>query len=40
MWQISDAALFARAEQIKAAMEADPLNFILTAQPWPSVYGE
>ena len=36
----SDAALFARAEQIKAAMEADPVNFILTAQPWPSVYGE
>lgn len=36
----SDAALFARAEQIKATMESDPLNFILTAQPWPSVYGE
>ena len=36
----SDAALFARAEQIKATMESDPVNFILTAQPWPSVYGE
>lgn len=36
----SDAALFARAEQIKEAMESDPVNFILSAQPWPSVYGE
>lgn len=36
----SDAALFARAEQIKADMESDPVNFVLTAQPWPSVYGE
>ena len=36
----SDAALFARAEQIKATMESDPVNFILSAQPWPSVYGE
>ena len=36
----SDATLFARAEQIKAAMESDPVNFILSAQTWPSVYGE
>lgn len=36
----SDAALFARAEQIKAAMEADPANFVLSSQSWPSVYGE
>lgn len=36
----SDAALFARAEQIKAAMEADPVNFSLAAQSWPAVFGE
>jgi len=36
----SDAALFARAEQIKATMESDPISFILTEQPWPSVYGD
>ncbi len=34
----SDAALFARAEQIKAAMEADPVNFVLTSQTWPAVF--
>lgn len=36
----SDAALFARAEQIKAAMEADPANFSLSEFSWPSIYGE
>lgn len=36
----SDAALFARAEQIKAAMEADPVNFSLASQTWPTVFGE
>lgn len=36
----SDAALFARAEQIKAAMEADPVNFQLASQTWPAVFGE
>ena len=36
----SDAALFARAEQIKAAMEADPVNFSLSEFSWPSIYGE
>lgn len=36
----SDAALFARAEQIKAAMEADPLNFNLAAQAWPMMFGD
>ena len=35
----SDAALFARAEQIKAAMEADPVNFSLASQTWPAVFG-
>ena len=35
----SDAALFARAEQIKTAMEADPVNFELAAQAWPAVFG-
>lgn len=35
----SDAALFARAEQIKAAMELDPLNFNLAAQAWPVMFG-
>ena len=35
----SDAALFARAEQIKAAMEADPVNFDLATQSWPDVFG-
>jgi len=35
----SDAALFARAEQIKAAMEADPVNFVLASQTWPAVFG-
>lgn len=34
----SDAALFARAEQIKAAMEADPVNFVLASQTWPAVF--
>lgn len=34
----SDAALFARAEQIKAAMEADPVNFVLASQAWPAVF--
>ncbi len=36
----SDAALFARAEQIKAAMESDPGNFNLASQTWPAVFGE
>ena len=36
----SDAALFALAEQIKAAMEADPVNFSLASQTWPAVFGE
>ena len=36
----SDAALFARAEQIKAAMEADPVNFSLASQTWPVIFGE
>lgn len=36
----SDAALFARAEQIKAAMEADPVNFNLASKTWPAVFGE
>ena len=36
----SDAALFARAEQIKAAMEVDPVNFNLASQTWPAVFGE
>ena len=36
----SDATLFARAEQIKAAMEADPVNFSLSEFSWPSIYGE
>lgn len=34
----SDAALFARAEQIKVAMEADPVNFVLASQTWPAVF--
>jgi hypothetical protein len=36
----SDAALFARAEQIKAVMESDPVNFDLSAQSWSAVFGE
>lgn len=36
----SDAALFARAEQIKAVMEADPANFDLASQTWPAFFGE
>ena len=36
----SDAALFARAEQIKAVMEADPVNFSLASQTWPVIFGE
>ena len=36
----SDAALFARAEQIKVAMEADPVNFVLASQTWPAVFWE
>ena len=36
----SDAALFARAEQIKAAMEADPLTFNLQAKSWPVMFGD
>ena len=35
----SDAALFARAEQIKAIMESDPENFDLSAHSWPDVFG-
>lgn len=34
----SDAALFARAEQIKSAMEAAPVNFDLASQAWPAVF--
>lgn len=36
----SDAALFARAEQLRASMEADPLTFNLQAQSWPATYGD
>ena len=36
----SDAALFSHAEQIKAAMEADPVNFQLASQAWPAVFGD
>lgn len=36
----SDAALFARAEQLRVAMEADPLAFNLLAQSWPAIYGD
>lgn len=36
----SDAALFARAEQIKALADADPEKFNLSAQTWPPVFGE
>jgi hypothetical protein len=36
----SDAAMFSHAEQIKAAMEADPVNFSLASQTWPTVFGE
>lgn len=35
----SDAAIFSRAEQIKAAMEADPAAFDLAAHAWPIVFG-
>ena len=35
----SDAAIFARAEQIKAAMDADPAAFDLAAHAWPLVFG-
>lgn len=35
----SDAALFARAEQIKAGMETDPAGFDLAGQVWPPVFG-
>ena len=35
----SDAAIFARAEQIKAAMEADPAAFDLATHAWPIVFG-
>ena len=36
----SDAAMFSHAEQIKAVMEADPVNFSLASQTWPTVFGE
>jgi hypothetical protein len=36
----SDAAVFARAEQIKATMDADPAAFDLAAHAWPAVFGE
>jgi hypothetical protein len=36
----SDTALFARAEQIKSAMEDDPVNFDLASQTWPAVFGD
>ena len=35
----SDAAIFARAEQIRAAMDADPAAFDLSAHAWPPVFG-
>jgi hypothetical protein len=35
----SDAAIFARAEQIKATMDADPAAFDLAAHAWPLVFG-
>ena len=35
----SDADIFSRAEQIKAAMEADPAAFDLAAHAWPPVFG-
>ena len=35
----SDAAIFARAEQIKATMESDPAAFDLAAHAWPLVFG-
>ena len=35
----SDAVIFARAEQIKAAMEADPAAFDLAAHAWPIVFS-
>lgn len=35
----SDADIFSRAEQIKAAMEADPAAFDLAAHAWPIVFG-
>ena len=36
----SDAAIFARAEQIKATMDADTAAFDLAAHAWPAVFGE
>ena len=36
----SDAAMFSHAEQIKAVMEDDPVNFDLASQTWPAVFGE
>jgi len=36
----SDAALFSHAEQIKAVMEADPVNFSLFQHTWPVIFGE
>lgn len=36
----SDAALFARAEEIKAIADADPENFVLAAHTWPPMFGE
>ena len=36
----SDAAIFARAEQIKATMDADPAAFDLAAHAWLAVFGE
>jgi hypothetical protein len=35
----SDAAIFARAEQIRATMDADPAAFDLSAHAWPQVFG-
>jgi len=35
----SDAAIFARAEQIRATMDADPAAFDLSAHAWPLVFG-
>ena len=36
----SDAALFARAEELKAISEADPENFVLSAHSWPVMFGD
>lgn len=35
----SDAALFARAEQLRLQMESDPVNFNITEHSWPIMFG-